>query len=129
LQILLALTLVLSIGLRGLRPPKTAETTPPPEPPPPQPPPQPQPLPPQPSTAAAAAASAAAAADLTGTKDFKVAMICDSSISDGGWGAACYNAMVDACKRSGWSYEVTDSIDQSAYYESIAARTAIWATT
>jgi hypothetical protein len=48
-------------------------------------------------------------------------MICDSSISDGGWGAACYNAMVDACKRSGWSYEVTDSIDQSAYYESIAA--------
>jgi basic membrane protein A len=73
------------------------------------------------STAASASASAAASGDLTGTKDFKVAMICDSSISDGGWGAACYNAMVDACKRSGWSYEVTDSIDQSAYYESIAA--------
>lgn len=59
--------------------------------------------------------------DITGTKDLKVAMICDSTISDGGWGMACYNAMVDACKKSGWSYEVTDAIDQSAYYESIVA--------
>ena len=57
----------------------------------------------------------------TGNTTYKVAMICDSSISDGGWGMACYNAMVDACKKHGWSYEVTDSIDQSAYYESIAA--------
>ena len=29
-------------------------------------------------------------------KTYKVAMICDSSISDGGWGMSCFNAMVDA---------------------------------
>jgi basic membrane protein A len=73
------------------------------------------------SASASTSAASSAAKSSTGTKDFKVAMICDSSISDGGWGTACYNAMVDACKKSGWSYEVTDSIDQSAYYESIAA--------
>ncbi|MBQ1310470.1 MAG: BMP family protein [Blautia sp.] len=54
-------------------------------------------------------------------KDYKVAMICDSSINDGGWGAACYNAMVDACEKNGWTYEVSDSIGQNEYYDSIAA--------
>ena len=55
------------------------------------------------------------------TKEYKVAMICDSSISDGGWGMSCYNAMVDAAAKYGWATEVSDSIDQSAYYESIVA--------
>ena len=55
------------------------------------------------------------------SKDYKVAMICDSSINDGGWGAACYNAMVDACEKNGWSYEVSDNIGQSEYYDSIVA--------
>ena len=54
-------------------------------------------------------------------KTYKVAMICDSSISDGGWGMACYNAMVDAAAKYGWETEVSDSIAQSAYYESIVA--------
>lgn len=58
-------------------------------------------------------------------KDYKVAMICDSSINDGGWGAACYNAMVDACEENGWTYEVTDSIGQNEYYDSIAAFCAL----
>ena len=35
--------------------------------------------------------------------DYKVAMICDSSISDGGWGMSCYNAMVDAAAKYGWA--------------------------
>ena len=47
-------------------------------------------------------------------KTYKVAMICDSSISDGGWGMACYNAMVDAAAKYGWETEVSDSIAQ--YY-------------
>ena len=55
------------------------------------------------------------------SKTYKVAMICDSSISDGGWGMACYNAMVDAAAKYGWDTEVSDSIAQSAYYESIVA--------
>lgn len=54
-------------------------------------------------------------------KQYKVAMICDSSINDGGWGTACYNAMVDAATKLGWTYEVTDSISQNEYYESMAA--------
>ena len=58
-------------------------------------------------------------------KDYKVAMICDSSINDGGWGAACYNAMVAAAKENGWTYEVTDSISQNEYYDSIAAYCAL----
>ena len=57
----------------------------------------------------------------SGGKTYKVAMICDSSISDGGWGMACYNAMVDAAVKFGWETEVSDSIAQSAYYESIVA--------
>ncbi|WP_295744491.1 BMP family protein [uncultured Oscillibacter sp.] len=57
----------------------------------------------------------------SGGKTYKVAMICDSSISDGGWGMACYNAMVDAAAKYGWETEVSDSIAQSAYYESIVA--------
>lgn len=52
-------------------------------------------------------------------KEYKVAMICDSSISDGGWGMSCYNAMVDAAAQYGWTTEVSDMIAQSAYYETI----------
>lgn len=54
-------------------------------------------------------------------KTYKVAMICDSNISDGGWGMACYNAMVDAAAKYGWETAYTDKIAQSAYYESIVA--------
>ena len=60
-----------------------------------------------------------------GEKTYKVAMICDSSINDGGWGAACYNAMVKAAEAKGWTYEVTDSISQDAYYDSIVAYCAL----
>ena len=62
--------------------------------------------------------SAAPSAD-TNAKVYKVAMICDSPISDGGWGAACYNGMVDAAKANGWETAYTDSIDQSAYADSM----------
>ena len=52
-------------------------------------------------------------------KVYKVAMICDSSISDGGWGMSCYNAMMDAAKKHGWEPAVSDSIEQSAYFDTI----------
>lgn len=58
-------------------------------------------------------------------KNYKVAMICDSSINDGGWGAACYNAMVAAAEKNGWAYEVTDNIRQNEHYDSIAAYCAL----
>ena len=50
-----------------------------------------------------------------------VAMICDSSISDGGWGMACYNAMMDAAEKCGWETMYSDSIAQSAYYDTIVS--------
>jgi basic membrane protein A len=52
-------------------------------------------------------------------KVYKVAMICDSSISDGGWGAACYNAMISAAEDLGWETQYTDSIDVADYVQSI----------
>ncbi|MEG1988656.1 MAG: BMP family ABC transporter substrate-binding protein, partial [Oscillibacter sp.] len=52
-------------------------------------------------------------------KVYKVAMICDSSISDGGWGAACYNAMVAAAEAKGWETAYTDSIDVAAYVDTM----------
>ena len=54
-----------------------------------------------------------------GEKTYRVAMICDSSISDGGWGAACYNGMVAAAEKRGWETAYTDSIDQSAYADTM----------
>jgi len=56
-----------------------------------------------------------------GKSGYKVAMICDSNIKDGGWGAACYNAMVSAAEAQKWSYDITDSIAQNSYYETIAS--------
>ena len=64
----------------------------------------------------AAALSFAAQADTR-----TVAMICDSSISDGGWGMACYNAMMDAAEKCGWETMYSDSIAQSAYYDTIVS--------
>lgn len=52
-------------------------------------------------------------------KTYKVAMVCDSSISDGGWGAACYNAMDSAAKDLGWESQYTDSIDVADYVSAI----------
>ena len=69
--------------------------------------------------------STEAAASTDTESEYKVAMICDSSISDGGWGAACYNAMVEAADANGWSYEVTDSISQDSYYDTIVSYCAL----
>jgi len=55
----------------------------------------------------------------TAEKTYKIAMICDSSISDGGWGAACYNGMIGAAEVLGWETAYTDSIDQSAYADTM----------
>ncbi len=74
-----------------------------------------------PAAAPAAAPASSEAPAAAEAKTYKVAMICDSSINDGGWGAACYNAMVDAAAKEGWETAYTDSIAQNEYYESIVA--------
>ena len=45
--------------------------------------------------------------------DYKIAMLLDSSISDGGWGASCYHAMEDAAKEMGWETAYTDNVQTS----------------
>ena len=42
-------------------------------------------------------------------------MISDSSVSDGGWGASCYQAMVDAAAEKGWETVYTDNVATSDY--------------
>lgn len=59
------------------------------------------------------------AANDDGGKTYKVAMILDSSISDGGWGAACYNAMVAAAKDSGFETQYTDGLANADFASSI----------
>lgn len=52
-------------------------------------------------------------------KTYKVAMISDSTISDGGWGAACYNAMVTAAKEKGFETQYTDGLKTADFAQSI----------
>ena len=59
---------------------------------------------------AAAAETTAAPAESEKANDFKVAMILDSSVSDGGWGASCYQAMIRAAEESGWETVYTDNV-------------------
>jgi basic membrane protein A len=52
-------------------------------------------------------------------KTYKVAMILDSTISDGGWGAACYNAMITAAKASGFETKYTDGLSTANFASTI----------
>ncbi len=71
--------------------------------------------------AASGSTAASASGSTAGSSGYKVAMVCDSSISDGGWGAACYNAMVAAAKDLGWETQYSDSVAQSDYASSITS--------
>ncbi|SEW22547.1 BMP family protein [[Clostridium] fimetarium] len=55
----------------------------------------------------------------TGSKKYTVAMICDSSITDGGWGTACYNAMLVAAKEYGFETYYTDALDFADFESAI----------
>ena len=57
-----------------------------------------------------AAETTAAPTESGKAKDFKVAMVLDSSVSDGGWGASCYQAMIRAAEESGWETVYTDNV-------------------
>lgn len=52
-------------------------------------------------------------------KTYKVAMISDSSISDGGWGAACYNAMISAAKEKGFETQYSDGLETADFASSM----------
>lgn len=50
---------------------------------------------------------------------YKVAMLVDSTIADGGWGAACYNAMVAAAEETGFETQYTDGLSSSDFASTI----------
>lgn len=62
------------------------------------------------------AATQEATSESAGTEGgYKIAMICDSSVNDGGWGASCYNAMVTVADEMGWENAYTDNVATSDY--------------
>ncbi|MDD2534470.1 MAG: BMP family protein [Eubacteriales bacterium] len=66
-----------------------------------------------PATTTAAEATDVANGETTiaaDAKAYKVAMILDTTIADGGWGAASYNAMVAAAEATGFETQYTDGI-------------------
>lgn len=99
LTLILALVMVLSLAACGSPAPAASPSTEP--------------------TPEVADASDVPADEPVAGKTYKVAMVCDSSISDGGWGAACYNAMVSAAEDLGWETQYTDSIDVADYVSAI----------
>lgn len=52
----------------------------------------------------------AGGSETTEEKVYKVAIILDSTIADGGWGAACYNAMISAAEDTGYETQYTDGL-------------------
>jgi basic membrane protein A len=78
------------------------------------------------TAASTAPADSAATSETTATetptesvKVYKVAMITDSSIADGGWGAACYNAMLAAADREGFETQYTDGVANADFASTI----------
>lgn len=55
-------------------------------------------------------------------KTYKVAFILNCSISDGGWGTACYSELVAAVeKNDNWEMAYTDNLSQDGYYDAMVA--------
>ncbi|MBO4937427.1 MAG: BMP family ABC transporter substrate-binding protein [Oscillospiraceae bacterium] len=55
-------------------------------------------------------------------KTYKVAFILNCSISDGGWGTACYSELVAAVERNeNWEMAYTDNLAQDGYYDAMVA--------
>lgn len=70
-------------------------------------------------TAAVETSTEVAVEDSAAQTTYKVAMICDSTIADGGWGAACYNAMVAAAEEYGFETQYTDGLANADFTTSM----------
>ena len=55
----------------------------------------------------------------SGEAKMKVAMVIDSSISDGGWGTSCYKAMIDAADEHGWETAYSESVSTADFVTTI----------
>lgn len=48
-------------------------------------------------------------------KTYKVAMVVQSSVNDGGWGSSCYNGMLTAAEAMGWETAYTEEVEESDF--------------
>lgn len=64
-------------------------------------------------------ASAETTTETVEEKTYKVAMILDSNIADGGWGAACYNAMITAADLEGFETQYSDGLASADFASTI----------
>lgn len=53
--------------------------------------------------------------DEPGEKTWKVAMVANAPIDDGGWNASCYAGMTDAAKKHGFETSYTENVSESDY--------------
>ncbi len=72
-----------------------------------------------PASSAAPAASSAAAGEPAVAEPavggYRVAMITNAPINDGGWNTACYSAMTEAAAAAGWETAYTENVAQADY--------------
>ncbi len=71
------------------------------------------------STTSSTTSSSTTAAEDVAAVTYKIAMICDSSIADGGWGAACYNAMITAAEEYDFETQYTDGLSTADFASSM----------
>lgn len=56
-----------------------------------------------------------------GGKVYKIAMVTSAPITDGGWSAACYTAMMDAVEGTDWESAYTDNLEVSGFADAITS--------
>lgn len=52
---------------------------------------------------------------------YKIAMVMDGTINDGGWGASCYDALTGACDELGWECAYSESVDTADWVTTMQA--------
>ncbi len=51
----------------------------------------------------------------SGEKTYKIAMVANASIADGGWNSACYDGMIGAAELNGWETSYSENVEQTDY--------------
>lgn len=66
-------------------------------------------------TLAGCAPESSSSNDGDGEKTYKVAMVLESSINDGGWGTSCYQGMLTAAEERGWETAYTENVEDADF--------------
>ena len=72
------------------------------------------------SSSSSSSSSASSTGSQTSSSTYKIAMILNDSISDGGWGSSCYQAMLASAKKYGWKTAYSENVSQSNYVSTMS---------